>query len=422
MFGRHICASLVSVALIVVPAERAMASDAAKILGGAILGGIILNEVNKNKQRRTTTTRSRSSGISAAQREETRNVQNALNYFGYNVGSADGVAGRKTRAGVARYQADMGFNSDGTLEPYERDFLLSSHQRAQTSSHVAPYAGIMATQGTPGLLRTYRNEQLGIATPQQTPQPVPVPASTQPAPVPMPAPQQVTRTEPAALPDFTIGEMARSMSEHCNEVGVLTAANGGLTGATGLSDREFALNEQFCLARTHAMSEATAITATIANMTEAQVESQCQGLKQVMAEQVAGIEGKDPLAVEGEVGRFLQGTGRPMDQLISAGKVCLGVGYRIDDADMALGSAVLLAGAGVMPYGEMVSHHLREGFGAPKAPAETSQMWMDMAMDAVADGATPMSGQSAERLAVLRAASAATGAPRAELPVFTTGD
>ncbi|HBS49335.1 MAG TPA: hypothetical protein DEA05_04240, partial [Rhodobacteraceae bacterium] len=197
MFGRHICASLISVALIVVPAERAMASDAAKILGGAVLGGIILNEVNKNKQRRTTTTRSQSSGISAAQREETRNVQNALNYFGYNVGSADGVAGRKTRAGVARYQADMGFNSDGTLEPYERDFLLSSHQRAQTSSHVAPYAGIMATQGTPGLLRTYRNEQLGIATPQQTPQPVPVPASTQPAPVPMPAPQQVTRTEPA---------------------------------------------------------------------------------------------------------------------------------------------------------------------------------------------------------------------------------
>lgn len=425
MLGRRICAALVASAMIVVPVQRAMASDAAKVLGGAILGGIILNELGKTHRR--TTTRPR---ISAAQREQTRQVQTALNYFGYNVGTADGVAGRKTSAGVARYQGDMGFNPDGRLEQFERDFLLSSHQRAQASSHMAPYAGILARQGRPGLLRTYRNEQLGIATPQPAPQPAPVPP-TQPAPVPASTPPvaepnrpDVTRKAPAALPDFTVGQVTRSVNEHCNEVNLLTAANGGLTGASGLADREFALNEQFCLARTHAMSESTAITGTIANMTEAQVESQCHGLKQVMADHISGAEGQDdPGAVVQSVGTFLQGTGRPMDQLISAGKVCLGVGYRIDDAEMAFGSAVLLAGAGIAPYGEMISHHLREGFGTPKASASTAQGWMDLALDAVDDGDTPLTGQSAERIAVLRAASGgAANALNAELPIFNLGD
>lgn len=430
MFGRRFCTSVVAASLIAVPVHRAQANDAAAVLGGLILGGIIVNEANKNKQRRTTTrSQPRSPGISSAQREENRAMQRALNYFGYNVGAADGAVGSKTRAGIARYQADMGFNPDGTMEPYERDFLMNSHQRALGSAHVAPYSQIIATQGTPGLLRTYRNEQLGIATPNPVPQPapvpsttpVPVPASTQP--VPVPAPQDVTREQPAALPDFTFGKVARSINEHCNEVNVLTAANGGLTGAASVSDSEFVLNEQFCLARTHAMAESTTITATIPNMTDAQIQQQCVGLAQVMADQVAGIEGKAPGAVIQSVSGFLQGTGRPIDQLISGGKVCLGVGYRIDDAEMALASAVLLAGAGNQPYGEMVSHHLREGFGVARAPAGTSQAWMQLALDAVDGGATPMTGQSAERLAVLRTAVQGGGAtPTATLPAFPTAD
>lgn len=424
MFGRKFCASVIAASLIVVPVQRAVANDAAAILGGAILGGIIVNEVHKNKQRRSSTrSQPRSSGISSAQREQNRSVQRALNYFGYNVGAADGSIGRKTRAGIARYQADMGFNPDGSLEPYERDFLMNSHQRAMASSHVMPYSQIIATQGTPGLLRAYRNEQLGIATPNPV-QPAPVPASTKPVPVPQqPTQQDVARQQPAALPDFTFGKVARSINEHCNEINVLTAANGGLTGASRVTDAEFALNEQFCLARTHAMAESTTIVSTIPNMTDAQIQQQCEGLTQVMADQMTGIEGKGAGAVMSGVSAFLQGTGRPIDQLISGGKVCLGVGYRIDNAEMALGSAVLLAGAGEQAYGEMVSHHLREGFGAAKAPAQTADAWMTLALDAVDNGATPMTGQSPERIAVLKTAiQGGAGAPSATLPVFPTGN
>lgn len=208
MFVKRICTSLIAASLIAVPAQRAVAGDAAKVLGGALLGGIIVNEIHKNKQRQRTTTKrtytKKSTGISSAQRAENRQVQTALNYFGYHVGTVDGSLGRKSRAGISRYQGDMGFQPDGYMDNYEKDFLIGSYQRALASSAVPPYNQIVATQGYGGLLRTYRNEQLGIQTPgiqsaavQQAPVPVPTPA---PAPLPVPATVVAPAPAPAPVP------------------------------------------------------------------------------------------------------------------------------------------------------------------------------------------------------------------------------
>ena len=343
----------------------------------------------------------------------------------------------------------MGFNPDGYLDGYERDFLLGSHQRALSSSHVAPYNQVMATQGPSGLLRTYRNEQLGITTttaqqqvaPAPVPAPVPQPvAAPVPAPTPAPAPQPVTapapapapqqteqvpvtaRSDTATLPSFTFGQTDRSVNEHCNEINVLTAANGGVTTPGRVSDKEFALNEQFCLARTHAMAESSSITATIPNLTDAQIEQQCQGLAQVIAPQIDSLGTSRPDMVISDASAVLQGSGQPMAQLVSGGKVCLGVGYRTDDAQMALASAILLSAAGQLGYGEAVSHHMREGFGTAKADAQKSDAWMKLALDSVKStaGAAVM-GQSPDRVAVLEEASGGASSSAA-LPVFKTGD
>ncbi|MBK0326921.1 peptidoglycan-binding protein [Rhodobacteraceae bacterium F11138] len=446
MFARRVCMSLAAASMIAVPVQRAQANDAAALLGGALLGGIIVNEVHKNKQRqRTTRTTTRRSGISSAQRAENRQVQTALNYFGYHVGSVDGALGRQSRAGISRYQADMGYQPDGYLDGHEKDFLLGSYQRSLASSSVPPYNQVVATQGYNGLLRTYRNEQLGIATPNmganvqtaavQAPAPVPAPAPTPapapvaaPAPAPAPAapaavqPAPVTaRADTGALPQFTFGQVPRSVNEHCNEINVLTAANGGITTAGRVSDSELALNEQFCLARTHAMAESTSIVSTIPNMTDAQVTQQCEGLAQAIAPQIAALETESPNKVVADTAAFLQESGRPMDQLMSAGKVCLGVGYRTDNAAMALASAVVLVAGGQTGYGEMVSHHLREGFGTSKASAQQSGTWMNMALNSLSNGGTAVMGQSSDRVAVLRDAmqggSSPSGAVSA-LPVF----
>ncbi len=449
MLKRNICATLVAASLVAVPVERAQANDAAALLGGALLGGIIVNEVHKNKQRqraRTTTTRRatttrRTYGVSSAQRAQNRQVQSALNYFGYNVGVVDGSIGRKTRAGVARYQADMGYSPDGYLDDYERDFLLNSYSRAQVSSHVPPYNTIVATQGQQALLRTYRNEQLGIPTqgvqqaaavapapvaPAPAPAPVPqqvvapAPAAPAPAPAPVapaPAQPQAARADTAALPSFTFGQVNRSANDHCGQINALTAANGGVTTPGRVGDAEFALNEQFCLARNHAMSESNAIAATIPNMTESQIEGQCNGLAQVIAPQLQKLGTDSPDQVVSATRGVLENSGQPMDQLTSGGKVCLGVGYRTDNAQMALASAVLLVGAGQGGYGEIVSHHMREGIGTARASAQVAGAWMQKALSALDSGGAMVLGQSPDRVSVLREASGGS-ASAAALPAF----
>lgn len=432
MLKSKLLSTLTMAALIAVPVERAQASDAGAAIGGMILGGIIVNEMNKNKQRQRTVYRT--APAYSVTREENRQIQTALNYFGYNAGTADGVMGSRSRSAVSQYQAQMGFTPDGQIDPYERDFLLGSYQRALSSSHVAPYNQIMATQGPSGLLRTYRNEQLGIATTaaQPTPAPAPIPApapmpapvataapAPAPVPAPAPAPAPVTaRQDNAALPSFTFGQTDRSVNEHCNQINVLTAANGGITAPGRVQDAEFALNEQFCLARTHAMAESTSITATIPNMTDAQIAQQCEGLAQVIAPQLGSLAASRPDQVIADTSAVLQQSGQPIDQLAAGGKVCLGVGYRTDNAQMALASAVLLAASGQLGYGEVISHHMREGFGTAKADPARANAWMQMALDTVTStaGAAVM-GQSPDRVAVLQDATAGGGGS-AKLPSF----
>lgn len=438
MIGKRVCATLVAGSLVFVSAEKSQADEAAALIGGALLGGLIVNEVNKNKQRqRQQTTRSStssrsSSGISSAQRQQNREVQTALNYFGYNVGAVDGSLGRKSRAGISRYQADMRYGIDGYLDDHERSFLLTSYQRALASAHVAPYNQILASQGQAGLLRTYRNEQLGIPTPQavqpQTNQPQTHMAMTpQPLTTMNPQPSQVvTASQPqnavtaransnAALPNFGFVQAPKSVNTHCNEVNVLTATNGGPNLPGQIREPGFALNEQFCQARTHAMAEASKIEVTIPNMTAQQIEQQCDGLTQAMAPQIDGIETAASSDIIARGSQFLANSGQPMDSLISGGKVCLGVGYRTDDAEMTLASAALLSSAGQLGYGEIVSHQLREGFGTSQ-PSPRSAEWMRLALNAAQSGAKTVLGQTPDRVAVLNGALTSTTA----LPAFPT--
>jgi peptidoglycan hydrolase-like protein with peptidoglycan-binding domain len=424
MFAKNISVALVSASLIAVPVQRAQASDAAAILGGLIVGGIIVNEVNKNNKKKRAAQQPRTtqkSSTSSSQRAQNRQVQGALNYFGYNVGAVDGSIGRNTRNGIARYQSDMGFYADGSMDPYERDFLISSQQRAEASVNVAPYNTILATQGRGGLLRTFRDEQLGIA---------PATAAVAPAPAPVPAPVLApktvsTKAETATLPEFNFTQSSKSISTLCNEINVLTAANGGVTSASRIEDAEFSLNEQFCLARTHAMAEAATIEVTIPNSSSAQIKAQCVGLSQAIAPHIASLNTARPDAVINATSDFMQSSGQPIDRLISGGKVCLGVGYRTDDADMALASAVLLASGGELGYGEVVSHQMREGFASTPTSPQMAGEWMTLALTAMVGGSSMVLGQSADRVAVLKAAMESNGQTGvAALPVFpsTSGD
>ncbi len=427
MFVKHMFVALIAGSLIAVPAEKARADDTAAILGAAaLIGGIVLHQAHRKKQRdraasqqrqsqRQSTTQRRSAPtLSAAQLELNRTQQSALNYFGYDVGAVDGILGRKSRAGASAYQADMGYPADGTLNAEERAFLISSHQRALASAHVAPYDSIVASEGQRGLLKTYHNEAMGIPTPDPG---VRVVATL---PDPAPAPETLTAktvTSEATLPSFNFGQEGASIAEHCSEINLLTAANGGLTTAADMRDPDMALNEQFCLARTQAMAEGARVEATITDLTPALIEQRCRGLTRAMRATITQLPEASPKNVMRSTEKVIRASGQPRDQLVAAGQVCLGVGYRTDDVDMALAAGVLLSTAGKPGYGEIVSHHMAQGFGVTGADPDLSNAWMDFALKAETGGNRVL-GQTPDRLAILAAASGQEVQDTASLPAF----
>ncbi|NND20144.1 MAG: peptidoglycan-binding protein, partial [Silicimonas sp.] len=106
-------------------------ADAGDALVGGIIGGVIGGAiVNERNKKRVVTRKVYRQPVYSAQREENRQVQTSLNYFGFPAGSPDGVLGRNSRSAISQYQAHLGYPVTGYLTDYEKSFLLSSHNRA----------------------------------------------------------------------------------------------------------------------------------------------------------------------------------------------------------------------------------------------------------------------------------------------------
>lgn len=151
MFSRKATALCLAGALALAPAHNA-AAGSGDILGGivgGIIGGAIVN--GASNQRRTTTTTRRStssrSTVSSAQRQQNREVQTALNYFGFPAGTPDGVLGRKSREATSGMQAFLDLPVTGRLNTFERDILIGAHARA--------------ISGNPDVLRLVSTSPLG---------------------------------------------------------------------------------------------------------------------------------------------------------------------------------------------------------------------------------------------------------------------
>ena len=165
MTSQRLKAGLVAALCLSVSTTQASADNLGAAIMGGIIGGVIINEANKNRQRTTTTTRTSKprSTISSATREQNRQVQTSLNYFGFPAGTPDGVFGQRSRAAAAQYQAHLGFPATGQLTPYERDFLVSSYSRAQIGGPQVIREMNTNPQGVKGLLVIWRDEAMGGA-------------------------------------------------------------------------------------------------------------------------------------------------------------------------------------------------------------------------------------------------------------------
>lgn len=400
MLTKYMTGAVVAMSLAAVPAERVEA-DSRDFIAGAIIGGIV--GANVKKQRRTTTKRTykkkrKASRPSIPATQEGRNIQASLNYFGFDAGVVDGQLGRKTRDAVSQYQGYMGYPVTGQLSEFEKNLLISSYNRAQAGGHSVQQQIAATPDGTRGLLKTYRAEMAGTTVaPATSVTPAAAPAAALAAAV---APKEET-----SLPNFMGSGSQVSLASHCNTVSLVTNSNGGFTTLAGMTDPNVALNEQFCLARTYAIAKSEELSSKVSGFTPAQIAQQCAGFGPAMAEHVNALSLKSRDAVVADVSSFILNTGMTQDQLRGTARICLGAGYRTDDMDVAVGSALLLFAMGEKVYGELMGHHLAQGFGPAKRP-DMAASWYQSGLDAVDTGSVAVfaPGQPA-RTELIRQAS-----------------
>ncbi|THH37427.1 peptidoglycan-binding protein [Aliishimia ponticola] len=463
MKSKHLAASLVSAALVTTPITPAVA-DAGDFIAGAIIGGVIGANAKKQKTRTRTVYKStRAARPRLPSTQEGRQIQTSLNYFGFNAGRVDGQLGRTSRAAISSYQAHMGYPVTGHLSQYEKDFLLNSHARAQAGGILTSQQIAANPQGPRGLLHVYRDQiaagNVVVSNPYATPQiaagavvpgtvvtSVPVPQGTvvtvAPAGQTAPQPPQTTTVaaaapaeeapapSAAALPNFLGSATTASLASHCNGISLLTNSNGGFTTVSNMTDPHFALNEQFCLARTYAIKQGEDMSSKVAGVTPAQIAQQCAAFGPAMKDQIAAVSLQPKDDVIRATSDFILSTGMAPADLTGTAKICLSSGYRTDDLDVSLASSLMLVALGEQVYGELIGHHLSQGFGVSKRP-DLAQGWYKMTTDALAAGAPGVfaPGQP-ERAALLQKASLglAGGAPvaaapkpaAASLPTFST--
>lgn len=426
MYFKVITGALVAASLAIVPADTAKA-DAGDFIAGAIIGGIV--GANAKKQRTTKTYRKKTYRSRIPSTQEGRNIQASLNYFGFNAGTVDGQLGQRSRNAISQYQAYLGYPVTGQLSAFEQNLLVSSYNRAQAGGYAVQQQVAATPDGTRGLLKTYRAEMAG-----QSPAGTPAPQTTivvAPQPAPQPAAPVTTAAAPLAgaaglasavapstgLPNFMGAGSQASLASHCNTVSLITNTNGGFTTLASMTDPNIAINEQFCLARTYAIAKSEELVSQINGFTPDQIAQQCAGFGPAMKDHVSSLSLKSRDAVVGDVSSFILTTGMSPAQLAGTARICMGVGYRTDNMDVAVGSALLLFAMGEGIYGELMGHHLSQGFGTAKR-VDMASSWYQAALAAVDGGAASVfvPGQP-ERTELIRAASQRiSGAPANALP------
>jgi peptidoglycan hydrolase-like protein with peptidoglycan-binding domain len=488
--GKFGLVGLLSPSVAAFPMEQARAQDGlvGGIIGG-IIGGAIANGQRRSQPQTQRVVRS-APAVSSAQREQNRSVQSALNHFGWNVGTADGVLGRRSREGITQYQVFTGFSATGTLTDFERNILVTAHQRAIMGGLQVAQTVSTHPQGMRGLILVVRDEMSGrsparsagnyglpalvaaavdeiaassdpnaeqlvqragfiqladmngdgrtdyildtsvtgsafwcsaqactvqaflstpdgyvrndfqafnvtpamftctrgtcelgkadapvtVAAPALPAAPMQQPSSTTEVVLAVPSAQPVSRSPSAeiaaapaapAVPNFFGGgQSARSLASQCNKVNLLTSANGGFTTLETMGDRAVVIAEQFCLARTYAMADGEALIAKVQGVTPDQIAAQCAGFAPSLQPHVSALSVKPRDEVMRDVGGFILQTGMNPEQLGATARICLAVGYKQDDMVLAIGSGLLLVAMGERAYGELMGHHLTEGFGA----------------------------------------------------------
>jgi peptidoglycan hydrolase-like protein with peptidoglycan-binding domain len=299
-----------------------------------------------------------------------------------------------------------------TPQGYQRnDFMARGVTTASFSCHQGGCRLNEGTQMASAVATTVPTQQVQNGT-VMVAAPAPVaPSVVAPAPlnttvaaaVPAPA-QPLGGIQLFSAPTATAPEL--SLASHCSKLSLITGSNGGYMTQATMTDPELALGEQFCLARSYAINSGESMVAKLGGVTQAQIDSQCDAFGPAVQPYLAQLGSAPSAAVIADVQKFVLQSNMSIEQLSNTAGICMFSGYRRDNMEVALGAALIMVGIGQRPYGELVGHHISQGFGVAKSTSQ-AQDWYAMTIRALEAGAEPVfaPGQP-ERTALIKAAAA----------------
>ncbi len=304
---------------------------------GGFLSGLFGNNQNNRNQQ----------AANSAQRRANRSVQTALSFFGFDVGPADGIIGRKTRAGVREFQAFMGYETTGNLTHEQRRFLLSSFNEINPVDEAVALKISLGLISTQDLLKGLSEGEAVVADAPEDP----VPAG----PV--------------------------SMRSLCVNIG----ANGPLE----------LVKAQFCNLRQLAIEQGdflleTSLTAT----TIKPVMDECQNFTANMRPQISELATATSTELISDMDLLFRRSGAAREKLLRQGETCLGLAYQHDDAEAALAALLVLSGLKDAIYTELAGYHLALGLGVETGDMPRAQGWMEAAIAAQPEGNVSLTAQS----------------------------
>ena len=141
------------------------------------LGGFLNDAVNQIMKKNTSKPAQKTSTSPKAENKE---IQRALNHYGYSVGTVDGSLGKRSRNAISDYQKSKGMKATGKLTSRQKSELLTSYRNVkQKNNNAATQAAAIGALGLGSLIIKNRNKN--PATAHQNSIITPVQSATTPA-------------------------------------------------------------------------------------------------------------------------------------------------------------------------------------------------------------------------------------------------
>lgn len=283
----------------------------------------------------------------AAQRAVNREIQTALNYFEFDAGSVDGVMGRQSRTAIRAYQAFLQFPLTGQLTDDEQFYLLSSYAQIANGDDEMRQRVLANPEGARGVLRAMKLGEPPLE----------------------------------AAPLAPVISAQGSMRALCTNI-----------GASGPMDL---VKAQFCNLRQLSIEQGYVLLETAPNpQSLGAVMEKCDVFADALAPFFADIHTRPSPETIAEMSLWAASSGMAQATLSQISKTCLGAGYAVDNAKVALASLTALAGGSDADYLELMGYHIAFGLGFEGAEdLNLSSGWLESSIAALPEGSVALTGQ-----------------------------